>query len=266
MAFDTFNKGTSTYFNNFAASKEQALLESLIIESIKIYGIHVYYLPRNIVSNDPLYTEDDQSDYSNAYNIEMYIKSIDGFEGDGVFLGKLGLEIRDQVTLTVAKRIFNEEIGNNRQQKRPNEGDVIYLPLNNKVFQVKYVNYKPFFYQLGALQTYDLVCETFEYSGETFNTGFDFIDRIQYENDTNILNYVLVDEHDNQLVDEEGNIIVNEQYNMIEDMPIEDSDFFQDTVQTGTETDQQVTGANNVSGNNNIIDWSYLDPFSEGKY
>lgn len=97
---------TNFFFNNFQSSQEQLLLENLIIESIKIYGEDMYYLPRTINKKDELYGTDDISTYDSAVLVEMYIKNVDGFQGDGNFMSKFGLEIRDQVTFTIAKRRF----------------------------------------------------------------------------------------------------------------------------------------------------------------
>ena len=88
---------TNFFFNNFRSSQEQLLLEDLIIESIRIYGEDMYYIPRNINNLDQLYTADDQSSYTQTFMLEFYIKSVDGFSGDGNFMSKFGLEIRDQV-------------------------------------------------------------------------------------------------------------------------------------------------------------------------
>jgi signal peptidase I len=155
---------TNFFFNNFQASQEQLLLENLVIESIKIYGHDIYYVPRKLNNYDDVYGADDQSSYEVAYPIEMYIKSIDGFSGDQEFLSKFGVEIRNQVVFSVARRIFNEEVGEFTAQVRPNEGDIIYFPLNQRAFQIKYVNKYEMFYQLGALQTWEMTCEVFEYS------------------------------------------------------------------------------------------------------
>ena len=131
---------TNFFFNNFQSSQEQLLLENLIIESIRIYGQDMYYIPRKLNNYDNVYGADDQSSYENAYSIELYIKSVDGFSGDGDFMSKFGIEIRNQVVFSVAQRRFNEEIGDYTTQVRPNEGDLIYFPLNKKCFQIKYVN------------------------------------------------------------------------------------------------------------------------------
>ncbi len=155
---------------------EQTLIEDLIIESIRVFGVDVWYMPRTLRSVDDLLNEDDLSTFDRAYMIEMYVKNVEGFEGDGQFLSKFGLQIRDSMTLSVAMRRFSEDVGLYDEQVRPNEGDLIYFPLNRKVFEVMYVDNKPIFYQMGALQMYDLRCELFEVSNERFNTGVEEID------------------------------------------------------------------------------------------
>lgn len=157
---------------------EQTLIEDLIIESIRIHGIDCWYMPRTLGAKDDLINEDDLPIFNKAYLIEMYVKNVEGFEGDGNFLSKFGLQIRDSMTLSVSMRRFNEDVGLYDEQVRPNEGDLIYFPLNNKVFEVMFVDNKPIFYQMGALQMYDLRCELFEYSNEVFNTGITEIDII----------------------------------------------------------------------------------------
>lgn len=164
------------YFENYGNSMEQTLIEDLIIESIKIYGIEVYYIPRSLGAKDELLNEDDLSTFDDSYLIEMYVKNIDGFEGEGDFLSKFGLQIRDSMTMTVAMRVFDGEVGKYTEQVRPKEGDVVYFPLNGKMFELQHVEHEAIFYQMGSLQTYDLRMELFEYSGERFNTGIAEID------------------------------------------------------------------------------------------
>jgi len=236
---------TNFFFNNFKQSQEQLLLESLIIEAIKIYGQDMYYIPRVIGNLDKLYTADDQSRYEQAFMVELYIKSVDGFTGDGNFMSKFGLEIRDQVVFSIAQRVFNEEIGVYTTQVRPNEGDIIYFPLNNKCFQIKYVNKFEMFYQLGALQTWELTCELFEYSNEVFNTGIPEIDRIQKIESTNILDYSIRDQNGVSLLDEQDNYIVTEQYNL-------------ETI-LGTGENDEIQRESDT-----FVDFSVMDPFSEG--
>jgi hypothetical protein len=236
---------TNFYFNNFKNNQEQQLLEDLIVEAIKIYGEDMFYIPRNLNKLDTLYTADDQSSYTQAFLVEFYIKSVDGFSGDGNFMSKFGLEIRDQVIFSIAQRTFTHEIGAYTALHRPREGDLIFFPLNNKCFQIKYVNKFEMFYQLGALQTWEMTCELFEYSNEVFNTGIPEIDRIQTNFSTNILDYAIVDESGNYLTDEDNNFLVMEKYNLgvIEGTGVNDT--------MRRETD-------------GVIDWSEVDPFSEG--
>ena len=129
---------------------------------------------------DDLLNEDDLPGYNSALEVEMYVKNVDGFEGEGDFLSKFGLQIRDSMTLTVAMRTWENEIGANIQddRTRPFEGDLIYFPLNKKVFKIMHVEHESIFYQMGSLQTYDLKCELFEYSNEQFNTGVQEIDTL----------------------------------------------------------------------------------------
>ena len=157
---------------------EQRLIEDLIIESIRIYGLDVWYMPRTLGALDDLLNEDDLPVFNSAYMVEMYVKNVEGFEGDGDFLSKFGLQIRDSMTLTISMRKFTEDVGAYDDQVRPREGDLIYFPLNRKIFQVKHVEHESIFYQMGALQTYDLRVELFEYSNEVFRTGIAEIDTL----------------------------------------------------------------------------------------
>lgn len=173
---------TNFYFNNFQSSQEQVLIEDLVIESIKIYGHDVKYIKRIIQNKDKIYGEDKQtSKYIQAIEVEMYIKNVEGFAGEGDFLSKFNLEIRDQITFTLARRAFNNEVGNYIDLERPREGDLVYFPLNRKMFEIKFVEHESVFYQMGSLQMYDLKCELFEYNSEYFETGDPEIDSL-YEN------------------------------------------------------------------------------------
>lgn len=243
---------TNFFFNNFKSSQEQVLLENLIIEAIRIYGEDMYYIPRNLGNYDPLLTADDSSTYTQAFMVELYIKSVNGFSGDGNFMSKFGLEIRDQVVFSVAQRVFNDEIGAYTTITRPREGDLVFFPLNNKCFQIKYVNKFEMFYQLGALQTWELTCELFEYSNEQFNTGIPEIDIIQTKFSTNILDYAITDEEDNYITDEDDNYITTELYHL-------------DHIVAGDVSEVLLDGSENYpTGSNDFIDFSVVDPFSEG--
>lgn len=204
----------SNYFENFENSSEQTLIEDLIVESIKIYGINVYYLSRKVGAEDKILNEDDLSEFNSAYLVETYIQSVDGFGGDGDFLSKFGLEIRDSMTLTIAQRTFDIEVGLYTEEIRPKEGDVIYFPLNGKFFEVQHVEHEAIFYQMGSLQTYDLRVELFEHSGETFNTGIEQIDarydKYNISSNTAVANIDSVDSFaDNDPFEQEGDLVLN---------------------------------------------------------
>jgi len=140
----------------------------------------------------------------------MYIKSIDGFSGDGEFLSKFGVEIRNQIVFSVARRIFSEEISQFTTQVRPNEGDIIWFPLNQRLFVIRYVNKYEMFYQLGALQTWEMTCEVFEYAGEKFSTGIFEIDEIQTKYNTDVFNWAILTEDGDRIMTEESNYLVLE--------------------------------------------------------
>ena len=237
--------GKNVFFNNYNNFGEQNLLHSLIIEALSIFGEEVIYIPRQLGEFDNLYTEDSQSYYSTNTTIVAYIKNVDGFSGDGSFLSSFGLQIRDQVTFTISQRIFSQDVAPLIGQIRPNEGDLIYFPLNNKCFVIKYADKFNLFYTLGTLPTWDLVCEVFEYSDEVFKTGIPAIDSIQSNLSTNVLDYVIYTENNNILIDENGNYITNEK------------DVISNIIKTGA---NEVIEKESAS----VIDWSVNDPFSEG--
>lgn len=243
---------TNVFFNNFKQFGEQKLYEDLIVEAIRIHGQDMYYIPRKAINTDPIYGASDQVYYDDAYLIELYIKSVDGFEGDGSFMSKFSVEIRDQVTFTIAKRVFDDEIGRDNSFPRPREGDLIYFPLNKKCFEIKYVDNKPFFYPLGELFTYDLYCELYEYSNENFNTGITDIDVIQQKFSTNIYDSAILDSSGAAILDSSGYAILPGTYDETNIDPFDDSE----VIQTGT-------GSVGQEGSDDIIDWTEKNPFSE---
>ena len=169
----------STYFQQSDYIAEQELIDDLVEESIKIHGIDVSYLPRTLVATDQLYAEDVASKFTKAHSIEMYVESIDGFGGEGDIIGQFGVEIRDQLILSVSQRRWTDLDINDRV--RPYEGDLIYFPLNDKLFEIRFVEHEKVFYQLGNLPLYTLTCELFEYSHEDIDTGVPQIDDIEKE-------------------------------------------------------------------------------------
>jgi hypothetical protein len=170
---------TNVFFSNYNRRGNQAnLLDDLVIESIRNHGVDVVYLTRSLVGVDEILNETDLSVFNAAYEMEMYVKSVDGFAGEGDFLSKFGLTIRDQVTFTVAMRTFERYATRLDPSKvRPNEGDLIFFPMNNKFFKIMHVEHESVFYQMGQLYVFDLQCELFEYSNERFETGREDVDK-----------------------------------------------------------------------------------------
>ena len=245
---------SNLYFNNYAFSGEQNLIEDLIVESIKIYGMDVQYLPRTIVAEDSFFGEDPLSKFTDSYEMEMYIKNVEGFEGEGDFLSRFNLEIRDQITFTVSQRRWAEEVtlgdthtddeGNNIG--RPAEGDLIYFPLTGKIYEVKFIEHESIFYQMGALQTYDLTCELFQYSHEVIDTGRTAIDQIEDDYSGDALNFQITDEAGNILITEDNAYILQEGYRIENTDKSANNEFF------------------GASTNIDFIDFSEGNPFSEG--
>ncbi len=169
------------YFSAGARS-EQNLYEDLIIESIKIYGQDLYYLPRDLVNVDDVFREDPVSSFNSNYLLEMYVDNIDGFDGEGDLFTKFGVEIRDQVTFTVAKRRWQQTVmryDNEIQGIRPLEGDLVFTPFSKKIFQIMHVEHEQPFYQLNNLPVFKLQCELFEYNDEDFDVPNDAIGQLE---------------------------------------------------------------------------------------
>ena len=191
---------TNFYFDNFAHTGQQNLIEDLIIESIKIYGYDNFYIPRTIVKEDDLFGEDVLSKFDNALPLEMYVKNVEGFDGEGEFLTKFNLEVRDQITFSIAQRRWQEEIDitdrkideQGERVNRPTEGDLIFFPLTGQLYEIKYVDKQPIFYQMGQLQMYDLRCELFEFSHERVSTGVKAIDDLAARHTINVLNFQIL--------------------------------------------------------------------------
>ena len=179
---------TNNYFNQHGTdTPEQRLIENLTIESIKTFGIDVYYLPRTLNDEDKLMGEDNTASYNSAHTIEMYIKTVEGFEGQGDFISKFGLQINDQITFTVAKRRFRElGMTSDGRANLPHEGDLIFFPTTSALFQILFVEDEAIFYQTGQLQSYDMLCEMFTYSDQSFNTGIETIDEIERQHSYSI--------------------------------------------------------------------------------
>ena len=175
---------TNVYFNPFPQGQitsEQLLVEDLVIEAMKIYGMDVFYLPRSSRDQvDYLFGEDTLKQYVSAFPIEMYLENVTGMDGEGDFISKFGLEIRDEVSLLVSRRRFAATV----TQNRPNEGDLIYIPLVENFFEITFVeheNDQAMFYTLGRgrganVYVYALKLKQFVFSNEIVSTGVTEID------------------------------------------------------------------------------------------
>ena len=166
---------TNLYFNNVTSHAEQELINDLTNEVIKIHGMDLFYIPRSIVKEDLILGEDVLAKFSTAYEIEMYLKGTEGFGGEGDLVSKFGLDVRDEVIFTVHKDRF--ELATDLA--KPREGDLIYLPINKGLFEIKFVEHEQPFYQAGKNYSFDITCELFQYSEEQMQTGIVDVDQIE---------------------------------------------------------------------------------------
>lgn len=160
------------------AASEQGIVEDLIIESIQIYGVDFYYIPRTLVAKDEILGEDRMSEFKNAYPIEMYVDSSNYIDNTS-FMDKFGLMINQTATLTVARKRWDRLVGSKGTSilpNRPAEGDLLYFPLSKGLFEIMYVEDKNPFFQLGKLYVYKLQVELFKYGSEKIDTGVPAID------------------------------------------------------------------------------------------
>ena len=172
---------TNLYFSQKVKS-EQNLFEDIVIESLKMYGQDVYYLPRDLVGEDKILGDDVVSSFNSSHVLEMYIENTEGFEGEGDLFTRFGVEIRDEATFVVARKRWEQTVqryDNEITSTRPSEGDLIYLPLSQSMFQIMHVEHELPFYQLSNLPVYKMRCQLFEYAGEDLDTGVDTIDDIE---------------------------------------------------------------------------------------
>jgi hypothetical protein len=188
----------NVYFSH-GTRNEQLFHEDLIVESLSVYGQDMYYIPRTLIAKDEILGEDRLSEFKNAYPIEMYLENVDGFDGQGAFIQKFGLMMEQSATLVVARRRWDQLIGRHGATilpNRPAEGDLLYFPLTNGLFEIKFVQHQDPFYQIGKLFVYKLQIELFQYASERLDTGIQDIDIFQTikTQDTSIIpNGVVVD-------------------------------------------------------------------------
>lgn len=167
------------------SKSEQGLLQDLINEQLKMYGIDVHYLPRQFITQNTVIKEVIESQFNNAYPIEAYIETFDGYSDSSTILSKFGIQSLNEITLTISRERFKnyispliKNIPNIKLYTRPKEGDLIYFPLGKRLFEIKFVEHEKPFYQLQGLYTYQLKCELFRYQDEIINTGIDDVDMV----------------------------------------------------------------------------------------
>jgi hypothetical protein len=165
------------------SKSEQGLLQDLINEQLRMYGVEVYYLPRIYATNRTIIKEVVQSKFENAYPIEAYVETYDGYNGLGTLMSKFGIQDLDDMNIIISRERFEnyitpliKDIPNVELSTRPKEGDLIYFPLGDRLFEIKYVEHEKPFYQLQKNYVYQLTCELFRYEDEVINTEIEEID------------------------------------------------------------------------------------------
>ena len=165
------------------STSEQNLVQSLINEQLQIYGVNVHYMPRKYASSNTIIKEVIESKFDDAYPIEAYVESFDGYGENPTLLSKFGIQATNEITLTISRERFEDYItplikneANVKLATRPKEGDLIYFPLGDRLFEIKYVEHEKPFYQLQKNYIYELRCELFRYEDEIIDTGVDAID------------------------------------------------------------------------------------------
>lgn len=177
------------HYFDYNVPSEQRLVEDLVTEAIGIYGVNAYWLPRK-GTNDPVYGESSDSYFDEAYVLPFYVVTAEGWGGERDIIARFGLEIREQLTLDLARRDFENLLSEQHHlqatRTRPLEGDLIYFDLtvpntDNKLqgtfLEINFVEHEEIFYQVGSLQSYQLRCEDFRYNQESFTTGIINIDQ-----------------------------------------------------------------------------------------
>lgn len=236
--------------NTSGTTSEQRLIEDLIIESLKIYGHDVFYLPRTLVKEDTIFDEDTLSKFTQAYPLEMYLENIEGFGGDGELFSKFGLEVRDSATFILARRRWDELVissgGTFTQNTRPSEGDLLYFQKTNSLFEIREVEFNNPFYQANKLYIYRLKCELFEYSSEVIETGITELDAVTEEDSLDMLIYQFLLQDNTLFLLEDFSSLILESYS---------------TVGSDVQTDSE--DFKNFNTVEDILDFSEVNPFGE---
>ena len=187
---------TNVHFSKGTIS-EQYLYEDLVIEAIGIYGHDVFYLPRTLVNEDELLGEDPLSKFSDAYGIEMWMETQEGYEGEKDIVTRFGLDIQNETSFIVSRRRWDDVVSRNDNlivNTRPDEGDLIYFPAVKRLWIISFVDHDDPFYQVNNLPVYKLYCRSWEYSSERLDTGIEAIDAIETKRSTDASGYEFISE------------------------------------------------------------------------
>ena len=165
------------------SKSEQGLIQDLINEQLRMYGVEVHYLPRKYITEKTIMREVIESSFDRSYPIEAYVENFDGYGDNTTILSKFGIQALNELTIVISRERFEEYItplikdqANIKLSTRPKEGDLIYFPLGDRLFEIKFVEHEQPFYQLQTNYVYTLKCELFRYEDEVIDTGVDFID------------------------------------------------------------------------------------------
>ena len=252
---------------------EKRLHEDLIIEGLKIYGQDIYYLPRTFVNRDIVLGEDTSSRFDDSYLLEMYFETNEGFAGENEIINKFGLEIRDDTTLVVSKRRFEEHVANTATLTavgRPNEGDILYVPLMKSFFEILFVEDQEPFYQLGNLPVYKLKVTRWEYANEKLDTGQEIIDQTEDKYSLDTLQYKFTLEYGQEVLTGAGSIVLEDYHDYATGQPalLLNEDYVATSVQTqspyaGNLDLNTEAGYDTLNTADDILDFTERNPFGE---
>jgi hypothetical protein len=253
---------------------EKRLHEDIIIESLKIFGQDIYYLPRTLVNRDLVLGEDTSSRFDDSYLLEMYFETTEGFAGENEIINKFGLEIRDDTTLVLSKRRFEDHVASKATLTatgRPNEGDIVFVPLLNSYFEIQFVEDQEPFYQLGNLPVYKLKVTRWEYASEQINTGNELLDQVEDKYTLDQLQHKLTLEYGQEVLTGAGSIMLEDYHDYSTGQPalLMQETFVTANIQTqspyASNLDLNTEAGYDTVGDlsDDILDFTERNPFGE---
>ena len=283
----------NTYFSH-GTHAEKRLYEDLIIEQLKVFGNDVYYMPREEISRDDILGNTNDK-FTDAYSIEMYVEDVNGFAGQGDLIGKFGLEVRDELTFVVSRRQFEilvDNTSNTLSIDRPREGDIIWMPLLKKFWQIDFVEDEDPMYQINDLPIFKLKCSVWEYESQSVETGvLDIDDRLDKDTMDLLVNQISLEsgttssgallsenivgdveavltEAGEFLVDETDgdNILYEDDPDYVEYILLEDAvteNMNEDPIGGDNAAFDTAAGLNDFDSNNDIFDFTEKNPFGD---